>query len=149
MIRILSLSLFLLAPAGLQAQEPPSSPAQPSEAAAKPQKQHSARVQRKLDYLASLSPDGKPVDCLPITQVDSTRVLSDSAILFKLRSGKLFLSKLPYTCPRLGFEERFSFKTSTPYYCSIDVVTVLDHQLQDIASCPLGEFQPVKVPPRG
>ncbi len=82
MIRILSLSLFLLAPAGLQAQEPPSSPAQPSEAAAKPQKQHSARVQRKLDYLASLSPDGKPVDCLPITQVDSTRVLSDSAILF-------------------------------------------------------------------
>ncbi|QCI78622.1 hypothetical protein E6W36_15885 [Hankyongella ginsenosidimutans] len=145
MIRTLALTFLLLAPSLASADSPPDPAAG---VAAKPQKQHSARVQRKLDYLASLTPDGEPKDCLPITQVESTRVLSDSAILFKMRGGKLYLSKLPYACPRLGFEERFSFKTSTPYYCSIDVITPLDNRLQEFGSCPLGVFQPVKPAPK-
>lgn len=102
---------------------------------------------RKSDReaLADARPDGKPQSCVPIIQIRETRVRSDQVIDFYMRGGKVYRNTLPQSCPRLGFEESFSYATSLSELCSVDIITVLDRSQPRIPgpSCGLGEFQPV------
>ena len=92
------------------------------------------------------APSGKPVDCLPTYQIRQSRVRSDSVIDFELRNGKTYRNTLPQSCPRLGFEERFSYQTTINQLCSTDIITVLSVAVPSAgASCGLGKFQPVTI----
>jgi len=87
---------------------------------------------------------GKPVSCINLSQIRSTRVHGDSTIDFYLNGGKVYRNTLPYSCPTLGFEERFLYVTSISQICSVDFITVLQQPfLQRGPSCGLGMFQPV------
>ena len=92
---------------------------------------------------------GKPISCVPLRQIRETRVHGDQTIDFvMLGRNKVYRNKLPYSCPSLGFEERFSYKTSLSVLCSTDIITVLRTTgggLDSGASCGLGEFQPVEI----
>ncbi len=91
-------------------------------------------------------PDGKPVSCIHLSQIRSTRVHGDSTIDFEMAGGKIYRNILPNSCPSLGFEERFLYKTSLSQLCSVDIITVLQSpNLSQGPSCGLGEFQPVKL----
>lgn len=95
------------------------------------------------------TPDGKPQSCIQIHQISSTRVHGDQVIDFVMRGGKVYRNTLPYACPNLGFEERFSYTTSLSVLCSTDIITVLyTTPLSAGPSCGLGEFQPVKLTPK-
>ena len=89
------------------------------------------------------TPAGKPVSCLSLTQIRETHVRSDDVIDFYVGGGKVYRNTLPHKCPGLGFEERYSHKTSLNEICSVDTITVLQSGLTQGASCGLGEFQPV------
>ena len=90
------------------------------------------------------TPAGKPVDCLPIIQLRESRVRNDQVIDFVTRGGKVYRNTLPQSCPRLGFEERFAYRTSISQLCSTDIITVLSVTgPPQGASCGLGRFQPV------
>lgn len=90
------------------------------------------------------TPDGKPVSCIPLNAIDSTQVHGDWVIDFHMRGGKVYRNTLPDSCPGLGFEERFAYKTSINQLCSTDIITVLySSPPQPGPSCGLGEFQPV------
>lgn len=92
------------------------------------------------------TPAGKPVDCLPTYQIRQSRVRSDSVIDFELRNGKTYRNTLPQSCPRLGFEERFGYRTTINQLCSTDIITVLSVAPPvGGASCGLGKFQPVTI----
>ena len=91
---------------------------------------------------------GKAVDCVPLTQLRESRVRSDQVIDFRTSGKKWYRNTLPYSCPSLGFEERFSYKTSLSQLCSTDIITVLyttGGGLDRGASCGLGKFQPVEL----
>ena len=92
---------------------------------------------------------GKPISCVPLRQIRETRVHGDQTIDFvMLGRNKVYRNNLPYSCPSLGFEERFSYKTSLSVLCSTDIITVLRTTgggLDSGASCGLGEFQPVEI----
>jgi hypothetical protein len=65
-----------------------------------------------------------------------------------LGRNKVYRNTLPYSCPQLGFEERFLYKTSLSQLCSTDIITVLTSGGPDLsrgASCGLGQFQPVEL----
>ena len=99
------------------------------------------------------TPTGPAVDCIPLQNVRSTHVRSDDIIDFEMTNGRFFRNKLPYSCPQLGFEQRFLFKTSTTQYCSVDTITVLTSGggpggLSRGATCGLGQFQPVTIAKR-
>lgn len=97
------------------------------------------------------TPDGKPVDCIQISQIRSTPVRSDQIIDFEMIGGKVYRNTLPMSCPSLGFEERFAYKTSIGQLCAVDTITVLQSPgLSPGATCGLGKFQPVKLvkPPK-
>ncbi|ETI63045.1 hypothetical protein C100_14775 [Sphingobium sp. C100] len=122
---------------------------------------HSARLMVGL-ALASLTfpavakdkPDpyvakGEPVDCIQIRSIRSTDVRDDSTIDFIMNNKKIYRNSLPNSCPSLGFEKRFSYRTSLSQLCSVDIITVLwsgGPGLQPGASCGLGKFQPMEKP---
>jgi hypothetical protein len=91
-------------------------------------------------------PDGKPVSCVQTTNIRSTNVHGDGVIDFHMLGGKVYRNTLPMSCPNLGFEERFLYRTSISQLCSVDIITVLQSPgLSQGASCGLGQFQPVKL----
>ena len=90
--------------------------------------------------------DGKPVSCVQLTNIRNTKVHGDSVIDFHMNNGKVYRNTLPMSCPSLGFEERFLYKTSIGQLCNVDIITVLQSPgLSQGPSCGLGKFQPVKI----
>ena len=43
-----------------------------------------------------------------------------------MRGGKVYRNTLPNSCPRLGFEEAFSYSTSINQLCSTEIIYVLE-----------------------
>ena len=92
-------------------------------------------------------PTGKAVDCVQIQSIRSTNVRDDRTIDFVMNGNKVYRNTLPNSCPSLGFEKRFSYRTSLSQLCSVDIITVLWNAgpgLQPGASCGLGKFQPME-----
>jgi hypothetical protein len=91
------------------------------------------------------TPNGKAVDCVQLNQIRETRVRDDRTIDFIMNNRTVYRNRLPYSCPELGMEEGFSYKTSLSKLCSVDTITVLRRAggLSRGASCGLGPFQPV------
>lgn len=90
---------------------------------------------------------GEPVNCVSLSRIRSTDVIDDSNIDFKMAGGKTYRNSLPYSCPGLKFEDRFSYKTSISQLCSVDIIRVLNNyggHLSEGAGCGLGKFQPVE-----
>lgn len=91
---------------------------------------------------------GEAVDCIPISQIRESRVRNDQVIDFRTGAKKWYRNTLPGSCPSLGFEERFLYKTSLSQLCSVDIITVLHSnggRLTQGASCGLGKFQPIEL----
>ena len=91
---------------------------------------------------------GTPRDCIELNQIRESRVRSDNIIDFRLTGGKWVRNTLPYSCPSLGFEQRFSYRTSLGQLCSVDTIAVLYSAgggIQEGARCGLGKFQPVEL----
>lgn len=92
---------------------------------------------------------GKAQTCVPLQSIRETRVRDDRTIDFYMRGGKVFRNTLPYSCPSLGFEQRFAYATSLSQLCSTDTITVLQSpNIMRGATCGLGQFQPVTGAPR-
>ncbi len=100
-----------------------------------------AAKDKKPDDLVAV---GEPVDCVTPHTVRSTHVRDDQTIDFEMTGGTVYRNTLPYKCPGLGFEERFSYKLSTSQLCSVDIIHVLQSfggGLSEGAACGLGKFQ--------
>ena len=96
---------------------------------------------------APVRPVGEPVNCVSLRNIRSTDIVDGSTIDFKMNGGKTYRNSLPYSCPGLKFEDRFSYRTSTNQLCSVDIVRVLHNyggRLTEGAGCGLGKFQPVE-----
>ncbi len=92
---------------------------------------------------------GDPVNCISLHQIRESRVRSDKVIDFRTNGKKWYRNTLPHSCPSLGFEERFLYKTSINQLCNVDIITVLHNYGSGInqgASCGLGKFTPVELP---
>lgn len=87
----------------------------------------------------------KGPDCLDLHMIDHTEVLDDSTILFHMKGKKTYISKLPYRCHGLKFEEGFSYSTSINKICgNVDTIKVLRRG----NSCALGPFHEYIAPPK-
>ncbi len=90
---------------------------------------------------------GQPQSCVYVRQIRSTDVIDDSTIDFKMIGGKIFRNILPHSCPRLGFEESFTYRLSTSQLCHVDIIRVLEQRgsgIEETVACGLGKFQQVE-----
>jgi Family of unknown function (DUF6491) len=106
--------------------------------------QTAARDASQAAMVPAATPSGKPESCVITRNIRSTKVRNDSVIDFEMNGGKIYRNTLPQSCPGLGFEERFAYKTSTGQLCSVDTITVLRSSIPG-PTCGLGEFQPVEL----
>lgn len=103
-----------------------------------------AHAQRasKEEVLAKYERTGEMQNCVPLIQIDSTDILDDQTILFRMKGKTTYLNELPYRCPQLKSQDAFSYKTSISQLCNTDIITVLDTMTpQRLASCGLGKFE--------
>jgi hypothetical protein len=106
----------------------------------------SAATARDRGAIPEATPIGDAVSCVSLQNIRSTQVHGNSTIDFHMSGGKVYRNTLPNSCPSLGFEERFLYKTSLSQLCSVDIITVLQSPgITPGASCGLGKFQPVKL----
>ena len=99
--------------------------------------------------LAQAQPIGPAVDCITLSNVSHTRVRGDRVIDFHMRGGTVYRNTLAQSCPGLGFEERFTYRTSIGRLCSVDTITVLQGNGQSQGpTCGLGAFQPIRTSAR-
>jgi hypothetical protein len=107
-----------------------------------------ALAKRDRNAVPEARETGDAVNCIPLHQIRESRVRSDNVIDFRASGKKWYRNTLPHSCPSLGFEERFLYKTSLSQLCSVDTITVLYSAGGGIdrgASCGLGKFQPVEI----
>jgi hypothetical protein len=108
-----------------------------------------ALAKRDRNEIPTATETGPAVSCISLNTIRETRVRNDSVIDFRTGAKKWYRNTLPYSCPSLGFEERFLYKTSLNQLCSVDVITVLRSGggggLDQGPSCGLGKFQPVEI----
>ena len=81
--------------------------------------------------------------CLPVNQIDHTQILTDSAILFYMKSGKTWVNTITIPCSSLTMEDGFSYVNDVLEICS-------NSQTIRVARsgnfCELGQFTPFEVP---
>jgi len=91
---------------------------------------------------------GEPVNCVQTTLIRNTRVWDDRTIDFVMSNGTRYRNTLPNSCPTLGFEQRFAYKTTTTSLCDLDTITVLSVGSSVAGpTCGLGKFVPVTLAP--
>jgi hypothetical protein len=107
--------------------------------------------ERQAEYAASqaakvpaATPVGEPVNCIQTNQIRQTQVRNDSVIDFETINNRIYRNTLPQSCPTLGFERRFAYKTTIGQLCSIDTITVLQTGVPGL-TCGLGTFQRVEL----
>ena len=84
--------------------------------------------------------------CIRTRNIRSTQIIDDQNVLFYMRGGQIYSSRLPRRCAGLRSEGKFSYKTTSSQLCDIDGITVLyDHGLglTPGVSCRLGRFVPI------
>ncbi len=94
---------------------------------------------------------GEPENCITRSSIRSTDVIDDQTIDFKMRNGDIYRNHLPNKCSGLGFEESFSYKSSTNQLCSVDIIHVLSQtggRLDSRGACGLGKFQKIEKIPK-
>jgi hypothetical protein len=92
---------------------------------------------------------GPPETCIPINQIATTRIRSDSIIDFVSNGKQVWRVTLSQPCPQLKSENKFGYETSLSRLCSTDIITVLHDYgggIQRGASCGLSQFVPVALP---
>ncbi|MXP15544.1 hypothetical protein GRI44_12360 [Altererythrobacter confluentis] len=90
---------------------------------------------------------GEPVSCITTSTIRDTKVHDDRTIDFITTGSRIYRNTLPGTCPRLGFEEGFTYTVHTSRLCDTDIIYVLDRTAGDLrrgAGCGLGKFVPVE-----
>jgi len=95
-------------------------------------------------------PDEPQSQCVTTTQIRSTKALDDQTIIFTMTNGYQWKNTLPRKCPRLKFNDSFSYKLSGTRLCDLDVITVLERPFGEIQgpTCGLGKFEKYVPPPK-
>lgn len=84
--------------------------------------------------------------CVTLTSISKTDIIDEQTVLFYMRDGTIYENRLPRRCPGLRSRRAFTYKTSLPQLCQLDMITVLYNQgfgFSEGATCGLGRFHPI------
>ena len=98
--------------------------------------------------LTTANPVAPPVSCIEKARIAGVAVRDDRTVDFSLDDGRLMRNRLPQVCQGL-YGSRFIYRSSTDRLCSTDTVTLVRADGTARASCGLGSFQQIAIPPHG
>lgn len=91
---------------------------------------------------------GRAESCIPIVQIQESRVRDDWTIDFRTSGNRWYRNSLPHRCNSLGLERAFSYSTSLSQLCSTDIIhplSTVGGSPREIGACGLGQFVPVEM----
>jgi hypothetical protein len=93
---------------------------------------------------------GPAQNCVFLANIQQSRVVDDRTIDFVMKDGRVLRNSLPNTCPGLKLNRSFGYKTSQSQLCNVDIITVVVQGAgpRKGASCGLGDFTPIELPPK-
>jgi hypothetical protein len=97
----------------------------------------------------SLMATGEPVRCIPNLNVNTTPA-GDRVLMFRTSANRWFRNELRAQCPNMnGLNRVLVFRNTQSRHCEMDLFDVVEPQGAGmvLASCTLGLFTPVEVPP--
>ena len=96
------------------------------------------------NWLAGKEP-GRPVSCIPHSQIRSTYYVGGRTILYRMRNGTVYRNEPPGGCPGLNSNLALETRHPTGLICSGEIAQVRDYtQGYSPGSCALGEFVPFR-----
>jgi hypothetical protein len=87
---------------------------------------------------------GTPISCLPFRRVQSTRIVDETAVIYKESSRRWYVNQLDHgRCALLKPNRVLVTRGTTSQFCSNDLVTIAE-QVSPITygACSFGEFVP-------
>ena len=90
---------------------------------------------------------GQPISCIPLAQINETRVRDAWTIDFISSGRRAWRNSLTSRCPGLRSNNAITYETSLSQLCSTDIVYVLETTPTPRrgAACSLGQFVPVEL----
>lgn len=105
-------------------------------------------VERDLKLMSSWlsgKQAGRPVSCIPHTQIRSSYYVGGQTILYRMRNGTVYRNDPPGGCPGLNSNLALETRNPTGLLCSGEIAQVRDYtQGYSPGSCALGEFVPYR-----
>ena len=96
---------------------------------------------------ATLVASGKPRQCLPLRDIQQSRPVGDSVIMFRTGANRWFRNDLRAPCPSLRDDRILVFRASVGSVCEMETVDLVDSfSRMNFGFCSLGSFTPVTVP---
>ncbi len=90
------------------------------------------------------TPTGKKASCINTRQIQSTDVLDNQSVLFKMSGGTYYINHLPNRCSGLKMQDGFSYDLrGNNELCNVDVIKPVRSGGASYGPCPLGEFEEV------
>jgi hypothetical protein len=81
--------------------------------------------------------------CLPVSQIDHTDIVNDSAIVFFMKDGKAYMNAMRIPCSSLKMEDAFAYMTDAAEVCSNSQTIRVKNSGN---FCELGQFTPFTPP---
>ncbi len=107
-----------------------------------------ARGEASLDKIVAGRTAGSPVDCINLRDIRSTEIVDDTAIVYRMNNGTLFVNR-PGSGSILDRDDILVTRTIGTRLCRIDIVNLVDRGSQmPSGSLSLGDFVPYSRLPR-
>jgi len=93
--------------------------------------------------------EGKPVDCIYLRDIRSSRIIDGTAILYETSNRKLYVNRPDSGHSSLRRDDILVTNTHSPQLCSIDIVRLVDSGAWfERGFVGLGKFVPYTKPPK-
>ncbi len=107
-----------------------------------------ARGEASLDKIVAGRTAGSPVDCINLRDIRSTEIVDDTAIVYRMNNGTLFVNR-PGSGSILDRDDILVTRTIGTRLCRIDIVNLVDRGSQmPSGSLSLSDFVPYSRLPR-
>jgi len=92
---------------------------------------------------------GKPVDCIQLRNIRSSRIIDRTAIVYEMNNGTIYVNRPRSGAESLDWTDVLVTETFTSQLCSIDVVKLYDTGIRMTTGwVGLDAFVPYTKPPR-
>ncbi|MDG2534120.1 hypothetical protein P6144_10710 [Sphingomonas sp. HITSZ_GF] len=92
---------------------------------------------------------GKPVDCIYLRDIRSTRIIDGTAIVYEMNNGLIYVNRPKSGASSLDWTDVMITDTHSSQLCSIDTVKLFDTGVRmPTGWVGLGDFVPYPRPPK-
>lgn len=92
---------------------------------------------------------GKPVDCIPQQNIQSSRIIDNTAILYEMAGGTIYVNRPTSGASSLKSDLTLVTDTHTSQLCNVDIVRLYDSTARmPSGTVGLGAFVPYPRPER-